>query len=143
MKPIQLQFTLNIDESTLSAFSEIIRLGVENGTKSLAEVLSDSIETLTKQRMESDVTSTAARETLSETQPLLPHAADAPQLIEATEVAKMLGISPRTIWRLKDAGKVPNPISIGSMVRWRREEISDWIAAGCPPKAKWKWNIPR
>lgn len=143
MKPIQLQFTLNLDESTLNAFSGIIRLGVQNGTTSLAGVLRDSIETLTKQRMESGVTATAAKVTLSETQSPLPQAAGTPQLIEATEVAKMLGISPRTIWRLKDAGKVPNPISIGSMVRWRRGEITDWIAAGCPPKAKWKWNVPR
>jgi predicted DNA-binding transcriptional regulator AlpA len=143
MRPIQLQFTLSLDESTLNAFSEIIRLGVENGTTSLAGVLRDSVEALTKQRTESDVTSSDAKATFYETQSSLPQAADTPQLIEATEVAKILGISPRTIWRLKDAGKVPNPISIGSMVRWRRDEITDWIAAGCPPKAKWKWNMLR
>ncbi len=58
--------------------------------------------------------------------------ADAPLLIASEEVARLMGISKRTLWRLLDAGKVPQPVRIGRNTRWRLSEVSGWIEKGCP-----------
>ena len=61
---------------------------------------------------------------------------DAPALLPAKHVAKLLQISTRTLWRLLSAGKIITPIKLGRSVRWRKEELMRWIAAGCPPHSK-------
>jgi predicted DNA-binding transcriptional regulator AlpA len=53
-------------------------------------------------------------------------------LISVNELATILDISPRTVWRLLSAGKLVRPLRIGGAVRWRYREIIDWIDAGCP-----------
>lgn len=55
-----------------------------------------------------------------------------PILIRADEVARLMGVSERTLWRLLSAGKVPKPLRIGRNTRWRLAEVRDWIAGGCP-----------
>lgn len=60
-------------------------------------------------------------------------------LIDANEVARRLGLSVRTIWRLNSAGKLPSPVPIGGKSkRWRAEEITTWVAAGCPARPLWE-----
>lgn len=56
----------------------------------------------------------------------------APLLIAADEVARLLNISKRTLWRLLSAGKLPKPVRLGNAVRWRRDELEQWISQGCP-----------
>ena len=58
-------------------------------------------------------------------------------LIGVEQVAKRLGISVRTIWRLDAAGKLPEPIRISGSVRWRSVEITAWIEGGCPDRDSW------
>lgn len=53
-------------------------------------------------------------------------------LLDVTGVARLLTCSERSIWRLADAGKMPTPVRIGRLVRWQRQGLMDWIAAGCP-----------
>lgn len=53
-------------------------------------------------------------------------------LINAHELANILGISQRTIWRLIANGKLIQPIRIGTSVRWRLEQVNQWIENGCP-----------
>ncbi len=53
-------------------------------------------------------------------------------LIPVREVAGMATCSPRHVYRMSDAGLMPKPIKLGSLVRWRRAEILAWIADGCP-----------
>jgi len=55
-----------------------------------------------------------------------------PALISAGELADLLQISTRTLWRLRSAGKLVEPIKLGGSTRWRLEEVRQWIAAGCP-----------
>ena len=43
-----------------------------------------------------------------------------------------LGCSARHVRRLADAGRMPRPIKLGSLVRWPRSVIEQWIADGCP-----------
>ena len=63
--------------------------------------------------------------------PSLPPAA-APQLLDVQAVAEMLGCSPRHIYRLSDAGRMPAPVKLGSLVRWSASSIREWIDQGCP-----------
>jgi predicted DNA-binding transcriptional regulator AlpA len=62
------------------------------------------------------------------------HAAEAsePCLIAAADLARLLDISTRALWRLRSAGHLPQPVRLGGAVRWRLEEIRKWIADGCP-----------
>jgi excisionase family DNA binding protein len=53
-------------------------------------------------------------------------------LVSADELAKMLDVSERTIWRLLSGGKLPRPLRLGGSVRWRLAEVTTWIAEGCP-----------
>lgn len=54
-------------------------------------------------------------------------------LMRDDDLAKLLGVSKRTIWRMLSAGLIPSPIRLGGSTRWRLAEILDWIARGCPP----------
>ena len=47
-------------------------------------------------------------------------------------VAAKCDCSTRTVYRLSDAGRMPPPIKLGSLVRWDLDEIDEWIQAGCP-----------
>jgi len=49
----------------------------------------------------------------------------------------MLSTSVRAVWRLRSAGKLPNPLSIGGSVRCIESEISALIRAGAPDRKKW------
>ncbi len=53
-------------------------------------------------------------------------------LIEVREVAKILSCSERTVWRWRDNGHLPAPVTIGRVVRWSYRTIMSWIEAGCP-----------
>lgn len=57
---------------------------------------------------------------------------DQRELIDLRTVAVLLGVSTRTVLRLRDSKQMPQPVRLGSLVRWRRAEILDWIATGCP-----------
>jgi predicted DNA-binding transcriptional regulator AlpA len=54
-----------------------------------------------------------------------------PALITAAELAEMLNVSLRTLWRWRSGRKVPEPVQLGGVVRWRLDEIRKWIADGC------------
>lgn len=55
-----------------------------------------------------------------------------PLMLTVHDVAAILGCSPRSIYRLCDASKMPRPVKLGALVRWPREVVEKWIAAGCP-----------
>lgn len=53
-------------------------------------------------------------------------------LATAKDVSVMMNLSVRSIWRMRNANKMPAPIRLQRAVRWNREEIRQWIADGCP-----------
>jgi predicted DNA-binding transcriptional regulator AlpA len=59
-------------------------------------------------------------------------------LITANSLAKLLGVSTRSVWRGEAAGLLPSPVRIGAIVRWRRSEVLEWIEAGCPERKLWE-----
>jgi predicted DNA-binding transcriptional regulator AlpA len=46
-----------------------------------------------------------------------------PVLISDKDGAIMIGCSPATWWRRVSDGTLPQPIKIGGLTRWRRDEI--------------------
>ena len=69
------------------------------------------------------------------------------ELLKAGEVAKdILKCSTRQIWRMRDSGRMPAPLSYGPRsVAWRRAELEAWIADGCPDvrRTGWTWKPGR
>ena len=57
----------------------------------------------------------------------------AAQLLDVGSVAALLNCSRRHVYRLADAGKMPRPVKLGALVRWRRAELELWLENGCPP----------
>ena len=56
------------------------------------------------------------------------------ELLDVRAVALLLGgCSVRHVVRLADSGRMPRPIRLGSLVRWRRAEVMSWIDGGCQP----------
>ena len=53
-------------------------------------------------------------------------------MLDVQQVAALLGCSTRTAYRLADAGRMPRPLKLGHLCRWRRAEVLAWIADGCP-----------
>ena len=43
-----------------------------------------------------------------------------PVLLDVRQVAAMLGCSVRHCYRLVDCGKMPAPVYLGALVKWRR-----------------------
>jgi excisionase family DNA binding protein len=58
------------------------------------------------------------------------------RLIDVRELSAILGCSPRTVYRLVDAGRIPAPHRLGSLSRWNPAVIETWIAQGCQPCRK-------
>jgi predicted DNA-binding transcriptional regulator AlpA len=50
---------------------------------------------------------------------------------ECSDIASLLKISERQVWRLNDAGRLPGCIRIGRSVRWSARAIDSWIESGC------------
>lgn len=56
------------------------------------------------------------------------------RLLAAKDVAAMLRVSVRTLYRLKDSGALPQPKQVaGSKIsRWDHAQISNWVRDGMP-----------
>ncbi len=55
-------------------------------------------------------------------------------LLTARQVAELLQISPRSVYRLSDSGHIPKPQKVGTTLsRWSRAELEKWINDGCKP----------
>jgi predicted DNA-binding transcriptional regulator AlpA len=65
--------------------------------------------------------------------------ADRGGLIDQVTVAELLGVNRRTLRRMIIKRLAPEGRALSkTMIRWRADEIRDWIDAGCPAQEKWK-----
>lgn len=56
------------------------------------------------------------------------------ELLDVKAVAALLGgCSPRHVFRLADAGRMPRPVRLGALVRWQRAALTAWLQGGCEP----------
>jgi excisionase family DNA binding protein len=62
----------------------------------------------------------------------LPADGPAAALLDVRAVAALCTCSVRHVYRMADAGRMPAPVRLGALVRWRRQDLLDWLAAGCP-----------
>jgi predicted DNA-binding transcriptional regulator AlpA len=62
-----------------------------------------------------------------------------PLLLNADQAASLCGVSSATWYRMASSGRCPAPLRLSAgCVRWRVEELRDWIEAGCPPRREWE-----
>jgi excisionase family DNA binding protein len=64
--------------------------------------------------------------------------ASAPLLLRDADLAQALSVSRATVQRWRHSGRIPRPVHIGGAVRWSRDEVEQWIAAGCPGRGEWE-----
>ena len=89
---------------------------------SLAMVVSDGAENT------SEVDPMATQQVTETRQTSLPE----PTMVDVAWMARELGCSERHVHRMRDAGQMPAPVKLGSLVRWNRKMIEKWMADGCP-----------
>ncbi len=53
------------------------------------------------------------------------------EMVNASIAAAIVGVSLRSWFRFVSEGKAPQPVRIGGCVRWRLNELRDWISNGC------------
>ena len=54
------------------------------------------------------------------------------ELIDIEYLATRLGCSTRHVRRLAAIGRIPRPIKLGTLLRWLKTDIDQWMTAGCP-----------
>jgi len=53
-------------------------------------------------------------------------------LLDVGQVAAILNCSRRHVFRLTQVGRMPRPLKLGSLLRWNRQAVQEWIDRGCP-----------
>ena len=53
------------------------------------------------------------------------------ELIDTPTLAAILSVSPTTVRRLVDSGRVPGVVRLGRSVRYRRSVICKWLDTSC------------
>lgn len=112
---LELRFTLTLDSSSTTHLTEFLLAAIEGISKENPKVA-------------------ASRHALLGGLEL---PADKGLLVDTKQVAELLGLSARTVWRMQSSGEMPKSIRIGRDVGWSFEEIKAWTYAGCPPRDKW------
>lgn len=50
------------------------------------------------------------------------------QLLKAADVARLLRVSVRQVWRLVASGALPEPVKLAARtVRWREADLAAWL----------------
>jgi predicted DNA-binding transcriptional regulator AlpA len=65
---------------------------------------------------------------------------DFPELINAEQVGKLLGVSKWCIFKYDRARQIPAAVHFAGRKCWRYREIRDWISSGCPQRDDWRWE---
>lgn len=62
------------------------------------------------------------------------------ELLTVKQVAALLQVGERSVWRFRDSGRMPKALVLGRCVRWKRSEIEAWVSAGCPDVRRTGWT---
>lgn len=119
MKTVQVQLTLSLDEAAASALAELLFPVIRQALAAVADV----DEEKRKARLRTSQNAIFAGAKPPEDQGLL---------IDSKEAAKLLKVSPRTLWAMRTTGRMPAPVRIGRAIRWSREVLKQWVEAGAP-----------
>ena len=55
-------------------------------------------------------------------------------LLTIRQVAKLAGLSTRSVWRLVAEARTPEVVRIGRLVRLRASDVDLWLRMGCPDR---------
>lgn len=61
---------------------------------------------------------------------------DLEPLLTAKDIATIAQVSVRTVRRWHELGEIPPGLRIGSVVRWRRDEIEEFLRNGAKPSSR-------
>lgn len=61
-----------------------------------------------------------------------------PRLLSRGQLADILEVCERTVTRWDASGKIPKPVRLGRLLRWRQDEIERWVLARCPARIAWE-----
>ena len=61
-----------------------------------------------------------------------------PFAVDAIGAARLCGVSRAMWWKLDSSGRCPAAIRLGRRCLWKVDELREWLAAGCPPRDRWK-----
>ncbi|QDT10197.1 hypothetical protein K239x_21520 [Planctomycetes bacterium K23_9] len=53
-------------------------------------------------------------------------------MLDVPLLAKRWGVSEKSVRRMADAGRIPRPVKLLSMLRWPISQIEAWENSGCP-----------
>ena len=59
-------------------------------------------------------------------------------LMDIKSMSSLLDRSVASLERDMAAGRLPKAIRLGGSRKWRRAEIEEWVAAGCPIRTDWE-----
>jgi predicted DNA-binding transcriptional regulator AlpA len=61
-----------------------------------------------------------------------------PLLLDPACVAKRLSISRAQLWVMRSDGRFPlKPVCFGRAIRFRADEVEQWVKANCPAGPAW------
>jgi len=59
-------------------------------------------------------------------------------LLSVGDVCRALNISRSSFFSLRSAGRIPlTPVRLSSKLLYRRDEVEQWVAQGCPAAERW------
>ena len=65
------------------------------------------------------------------------------RLLTVKEVAAMLHLGERSVWKFSACGEFPAPIKIGRLRRWDHRDLDDWIAQKRSEAERQRGNLPK
>lgn len=124
MNPIELNMRVSVDQASVLEIIKMIRQALQGDP---------DFDSRAEARMRASRNALFAGQKPPEDRGLL---------IDTNQVAKLLKVSARTVYRMEHCGEMPRAIRIGKAVRWGYEEIKAWVSAGCPTAERWASHRP-
>ena len=56
----------------------------------------------------------------------------AKELLTKSDIAELLSIDPRSVERWAKSGRIPRPLKLGRLARWRRDDVMRAVGDGWP-----------
>lgn len=123
MKTIQIQVAFTLDAAAAQALAELLVPVIREAVGPAADEAQDGASA----RLRASQHALFGGEKPPEDQGLL---------IDSKQAARLLKVSPRTLWQMQSTGRMPAPVRIGRAVRWSLDVLKRWVEAGCPEQPR-------
>lgn len=60
----------------------------------------------------------------------------AAELYTADDLAALLNVSKRQVWRMEADGRLPAAVRMGKLTRWPRRTVDRWLSENCPKQRR-------